>query len=1629
MSASITSAGQPPSAAPPPSPTSLDAGCALADATPSSSSLEARTTTSTAAAASASPSMREIDAEAPAPPSTSTPSRLVAALPPSTTSVTFSPRQLLIDHQFFGGALSGNCASMSGAIADEGAGGGSASPGCRQSDAYLQSALLQRQTQVQLVKRLAQIQSMANHKEQASPLSLYNAATFGTQASERHDADMTKKSSLNTAQQPTFNDMLFNASPSAPSLSLLPPLTVGTTGEIIIDEGIASKDLPSFLASSTTNADMPLPGLLNSGMALDMQGFPSLLSGFNSNGNDSSTNNSLLTSSLLDAEEAVATGHRSANVIAEPASDMSTPGFSAYSVTSASEQNEPFALSPPHSSRSFDDESGSSTSAGVGHQMMVQQQALAANLNGNVNATAGTNSSDSNAWTAAGSSFLTNASQTPTLATAPQLQQNQQQQQQLLLLLQKQQQQQQQQQQMNLQHMQVAAHMQMQAAIAAAAAAMAQAAQNEGGNGNGNAVGCGAQQMALPMIPWPLPLSIPLPTASTPISFSSTATGASGNSCVTPQQILQFSQFGGFAPSAFIHPTTQVNTLMQMQDALSAAGAASLQQVSKGAAPAPSIGGRGKKRPNPDSSAARSRASRSSSAGGDPEAKDKDGSKPAFSSPVTLSSGKQCSSSADGGGASAVEEEDANGGPTKKIKSETSLAHKLSLHAKSLAAEPLRAEDKWGILDKNAFSDLDAILAQLYVRQQERDVLQAANSSSVDDMQGDGSSNDADANSKGGKGSRKKGSRKKSKAGAEDSDEADGGKASRKVPHNAIERRYRNNINDRIAALRNAVPALRDLRPKSNGGSTQVLKKPNWGKGQQGDLVDGVSAATKLNKATILGKATEYIQYLKRREVALVSENEGLKELVRSLRGGEDVLAVWLSEMEQTKKERDAEKARLKALQPADAKDELVGSDDEEMRDISFDVDADMDADEDEEDSLLAASPTSSTSGQGASRASASNYMMAAFLGFTFFGGGTELTASHHVVNNAASSPPSVVDSAHAAARQAGATLIGASHQLLKRANVVPPAEHHLDHVPSHLLLFEILRFASFFACMLFAILPFVRYIRRQGNRRTFPAIPTPEQQRNAAQRLADVTERKKAMLSTLGADRISARAVDKVLRAFVGAPTTDAAAAIGIIREVTVAAIPSPIIAIFRKQGAAQPDREEARVWLRLLEVETAWGPFAEPSLLKKTHTILKVRNIQLLASDQACNPARVHATMALALGRLGATDNAIGRMMRASAIARWRLAHQAQLVGLEEEHILAARNGVGFNESDSIHPWLSHTLQVTLEEALALCPSESAASTAALTADANTRTFLATPLLLVSNVLQMQQIRALWCQLFPSLVMCAGPETLASKDDDAGGISVKAFISEFNARRTAGLQLIVTEDENSRMQITDKVSQINRTAARGTPAHVLASITLAAWSFLLGDAHIAHHVAMGLKLELSRPKSMLGASTTCATLVRLVLGDQAIFPSSDFAADRIALPEDDATFALVSASLMWLKFLRLFAASSHSNHLAAVLEEAFSLRRALARAILPECRSSLALLAMDSRPGTPLLGQKSTSPSINGDASSDSAATQEAKEALIDILSSLCHHLGQRAAHGKRTIGTIWEDCSTSDSGLDFV
>ena len=88
----------------------------------------------------------------------------------------------------------------------------------------------------------------------------------------------------------------------------------------------------------------------------------------------------------------------------------------------------------------------------------------------------------------------------------------------------------------------------------------------------------------------------------------------------------------------------------------------------------------------------------------------------------------------------------------------------------------------------------------------------------------------------------------------------------KKTAHNMIEKRYRTNLNDKIAALRDSVPSLRVM-----AGTSKLADED-----EEEDL-EGLTPAHKLNKATVLAKATEYIRHLEKRSKKLQEENEHLK--------------------------------------------------------------------------------------------------------------------------------------------------------------------------------------------------------------------------------------------------------------------------------------------------------------------------------------------------------------------------------------------------------------------------------------------------------------------------------------------------------------------------------------------------------------------------------------------------------------------------------------------------------------------------------------------------------------------------------------------------------------------------------
>lgn len=75
----------------------------------------------------------------------------------------------------------------------------------------------------------------------------------------------------------------------------------------------------------------------------------------------------------------------------------------------------------------------------------------------------------------------------------------------------------------------------------------------------------------------------------------------------------------------------------------------------------------------------------------------------------------------------------------------------------------------------------------------------------------------------------------------DDDDELDGQQPVKKTAHNMIEKRYRTNLNDKIAALRDSVPSLRIMCKSARGEDTT----------EDREELHGLTPAHKLNKATV----------------------------------------------------------------------------------------------------------------------------------------------------------------------------------------------------------------------------------------------------------------------------------------------------------------------------------------------------------------------------------------------------------------------------------------------------------------------------------------------------------------------------------------------------------------------------------------------------------------------------------------------------------------------------------------------------------------------------------------------------------------------------------------------------------
>ncbi|CDK26294.1 unnamed protein product [Kuraishia capsulata CBS 1993] len=100
-----------------------------------------------------------------------------------------------------------------------------------------------------------------------------------------------------------------------------------------------------------------------------------------------------------------------------------------------------------------------------------------------------------------------------------------------------------------------------------------------------------------------------------------------------------------------------------------------------------------------------------------------------------------------------------------------------------------------------------------------------------------------------------------------------------RMSHNLIEKKYRTNINDKIIALRDSVPSLRAVTDDSKL-----------------DELEGLTPASKLNKASILTKATEYIRHLEQKNGMLMNEIVHLRTILQQQQHSQQSQPVFVAQ-------------------------------------------------------------------------------------------------------------------------------------------------------------------------------------------------------------------------------------------------------------------------------------------------------------------------------------------------------------------------------------------------------------------------------------------------------------------------------------------------------------------------------------------------------------------------------------------------------------------------------------------------------------------------------------------------------------------------------------------------------------
>lgn len=111
------------------------------------------------------------------------------------------------------------------------------------------------------------------------------------------------------------------------------------------------------------------------------------------------------------------------------------------------------------------------------------------------------------------------------------------------------------------------------------------------------------------------------------------------------------------------------------------------------------------------------------------------------------------------------------------------------------------------------------------------------------------------------------------------------GRKRQRIPHTAVERRYRENLNAHLERLRQAVPSLATSSGTLNSSHAHVNALPGPTPTGAPGLNSGVGESARPSKCEILNGAIEHIGAVERENAVLRGECEGLRRRVREVEG------------------------------------------------------------------------------------------------------------------------------------------------------------------------------------------------------------------------------------------------------------------------------------------------------------------------------------------------------------------------------------------------------------------------------------------------------------------------------------------------------------------------------------------------------------------------------------------------------------------------------------------------------------------------------------------------------------------------------------------------------------------------